>query len=36
MQGLVVFKIENGELNGGWKKGLEKGNMRGKWKGKEV
>ena len=36
MEGLVIFKIENGALIGGWKKGLEEGNMKGKWKGEEI
>lgn len=33
MEGLVQFTILDGQLNGSWKKGLDKGPMRGKWKG---
>tara|TARA_B110000285_G_scaffold36216_1_gene39118 strand:- start:364 stop:1218 length:855 start_codon:yes stop_codon:yes gene_type:complete len=36
MEGLTVFKIEKGALLGGWKKGLEEGKMKGKWKGEEI
>jgi len=33
MEGLVQFTVVNGQLNGTWKKGLDKGPMRGKWQG---
>lgn len=33
MQGLVKFTVVDGQLNGNWKKGLDKGPMKGKWKG---
>ena len=33
MEGLIEFTIVDGQLNGTWKKGLDKGPMRGKWKG---
>jgi hypothetical protein len=33
MEGLVQFTVVDGKLNGTWKKGLDKGPMRGKWKG---
>ena len=32
-EGLVNFTVTDGELNGSWKKGLNKGTMRGKWEG---
>ena len=35
-QGLIEFVITDGELTGKWKKGLNKGAMRGKWKGIEI
>lgn len=33
MEGLVQFTVIDGQLNGTWKKGLEKGPMKGKWQG---
>ena len=33
MEGLVQFTVVDGQLNGTWKKGLDKGPMRGKWQG---
>ena len=33
MEGLVQFTVVNGQLNGAWKKGLDNGPMKGKWKG---
>ena len=33
MEGLVQFTVLDGQLNGSWKKGLDKGPMRGKWEG---
>ena len=36
MDGLVQFSVAEGQLNGTWKKGLDKGPMRGKWKGKLI
>ena len=34
MEGLVEFTITDDKLEGNWKKGLELGPMKGKWKGK--
>ena len=36
MDGLVQFTVAEGQLNGTWKKGLDKGPMKGKWKGKLI
>lgn len=36
MEGLIKFNVSDGILNGSWKKGLEPGAMRGKWKGELV
>ena len=33
---MIEFVITDGELTGKWKKGLNKGAMRGKWKGIEI
>tara|TARA_B100001093_G_scaffold513884_1_gene586728 strand:- start:438 stop:1475 length:1038 start_codon:yes stop_codon:yes gene_type:complete len=33
MEGLVQFTVLDGQLNGSWKKGVDKGPMRGKWNG---
>lgn len=35
-EGLIEFSIINDELIGTWKKGLDKGPMKGKWKGKLI
>jgi len=34
MEGLVEFTIRDNKLEGNWKKGLEPGQMKGKWEGK--
>ena len=36
MEGLIKFTIADGKLEGAWKKGLEPGAMRGKWKGELI
>ena len=36
MEGLVNFTVADGKLNGSWKKGLDKGAMRGKWEGEQI
>lgn len=36
LEGRVEFTIDNGKLNGTWKKGLEPGPMRGKWFGELI
>ena len=36
LEGLVEFSITDGILEGNWKKGMEPGPMRSKWKGEVV
>jgi|GEM_PF-1089727 len=36
LEGLVEFWVTDGILEGNWKKGMESGPMRGKWKGEVV
>ena len=36
IEGLIEFVIKDGELTGKWKKGLNIGAMRGKWRGIEI
>ena len=36
IEGLIEFVIRDGELTGKWKKGLNKGAMRGIWRGIEI